>query len=508
MLAKRRKDGSYEDWPNSTAYAVLALRSAGIADVADSVGWLREVQNEDGGWGNTAGSPSDPDGTGAVLQTLDPVLEGGAAGGRLSAPDPAAGRRLAARRQRRVEHRSRPPGRSRGCSPRAPTRPTSGAGGESAYEYLEANQAGDGHYRYSSQSDQSPVWVTSEVLVAAAKQHLPLGARPTGAAAEEDALAFADSGPDPDAGTAAHSCPGSGRGDAVADAGIAGPSRAGASRSKSHHGAKGGKGKSDRKGKKARPGGLGSGTGAGTPPAEPPPAEAGGGRIPEEAEPGEGEGGESSVDNAAPVESKSGSGSDGVRHRLDHRRPRHRRPALRARIRPLSPPAGDAVEESASARRHLRPPDPRARRAGCRRYPSSYGPRQGKPSGPDGAAGGGPAMLSRAAAIESIAGAHFEVVVIGGGITGAGVALDAASRGCSVALLERDDYAIGTSSRSSKMVHGGLRYLQYFDLGLVREALLERQLLVQPGARTSSTRPRSWSPRSARSGATASSGSD
>jgi glycerol-3-phosphate dehydrogenase len=88
-------------------------------------------------------------------------------------------------------------------------------------------------------------------------------------------------------------------------------------------------------------------------------------------------------------------------------------------------------------------------------------------------------MLTRAAALESIAGGHFEVVVIGGGITGAGVALDAASRGYSVALLERDDYAVGTSSRSSKMVHGGLRYLQNFDLGLVREALLERQLLVQ-----------------------------
>jgi glycerol-3-phosphate dehydrogenase len=88
-------------------------------------------------------------------------------------------------------------------------------------------------------------------------------------------------------------------------------------------------------------------------------------------------------------------------------------------------------------------------------------------------------MLTRATALEAIAGAHFEVVVIGGGITGAGVALDAASRGYSVALLERDDYAVGTSSRSSKMVHGGLRYLQNFDLGLVREALLERQLLVQ-----------------------------
>jgi len=74
---------------------------------------------------------------------------------------------------------------------------------------------------------------------------------------------------------------------------------------------------------------------------------------------------------------------------------------------------------------------------------------------------------------------RFDLVVVGGGITGAGVALDAASRGYSVALVERDDYASGTSSRSSKLVHGGLRYLQNFDLGLVREALLERSLLVR-----------------------------
>jgi glycerol-3-phosphate dehydrogenase len=88
-------------------------------------------------------------------------------------------------------------------------------------------------------------------------------------------------------------------------------------------------------------------------------------------------------------------------------------------------------------------------------------------------------VLGREDALEAIAGERFDVVVIGGGITGAGVALDAASRGYSVTLVERDDYAIGTSSRSSKMVHGGLRYLQNFDLGLVREALLERQLMVQ-----------------------------
>ena len=88
-------------------------------------------------------------------------------------------------------------------------------------------------------------------------------------------------------------------------------------------------------------------------------------------------------------------------------------------------------------------------------------------------------MLSREKALEAMTAERFDVVVIGGGVTGAGVALDAASRGYSVAIVERGDWAIGTSSRSSKMVHGGLRYLQTFDLGLVREALLERQLMVQ-----------------------------
>ena len=88
-------------------------------------------------------------------------------------------------------------------------------------------------------------------------------------------------------------------------------------------------------------------------------------------------------------------------------------------------------------------------------------------------------MLARGKALEAITAERFDVVVIGGGVTGAGVALDAASRGYSVAIVERADWAIGTSSRSSKMVHGGLRYLENFDLGLVREALLERQLMVQ-----------------------------
>jgi glycerol-3-phosphate dehydrogenase len=88
-------------------------------------------------------------------------------------------------------------------------------------------------------------------------------------------------------------------------------------------------------------------------------------------------------------------------------------------------------------------------------------------------------MIARERALETLSSEEFDVLVVGGGITGAGVALDAASRGYSVALVEQADYAAGTSSRSSKLVHGGLRYLQNFDLGLVREALLERRLMVR-----------------------------
>ena len=88
-------------------------------------------------------------------------------------------------------------------------------------------------------------------------------------------------------------------------------------------------------------------------------------------------------------------------------------------------------------------------------------------------------MIARSDAVAALRSERFDVVVVGGGITGAGVALDAATRGYSVALVEKADFASGTSSRSSKLVHGGLRYLQNFDLGLVREALLERQLMVK-----------------------------
>ncbi|MBK5287450.1 MAG: glycerol-3-phosphate dehydrogenase/oxidase [Acidimicrobiia bacterium] len=83
--------------------------------------------------------------------------------------------------------------------------------------------------------------------------------------------------------------------------------------------------------------------------------------------------------------------------------------------------------------------------------------------------------FDRAAALDRLAHEEFDVLVVGGGITGCGVALDAASRGLRVALVERDDFASGTSSKSSKLVHGGLRYLQQKEFRLVYDALHERQ---------------------------------
>ena len=85
---------------------------------------------------------------------------------------------------------------------------------------------------------------------------------------------------------------------------------------------------------------------------------------------------------------------------------------------------------------------------------------------------------ARTDAIKSLRDDQFDILVIGGGINGVGIALDAASRGLKVALVEMADFASGTSSRSSKLIHGGLRYLEQYDFKLVREALQERELMV------------------------------
>ncbi|HEX3361122.1 MAG TPA: prenyltransferase/squalene oxidase repeat-containing protein [Solirubrobacterales bacterium] len=177
LLAKRRPDGSYEDWPNSTAYAVVALRSAGIANVANSVEWLRENQNEDGGWGDVPGSPSNADGTGAVLQALSPSSKAAqqAVGYLRQVQQKGGGYRLGGNGALNTQSTAWAVEGllAAGADPAQFIR-----GGKSAYQYLEDNQAGDGHYRYSSKSDQTPVWVTGQVMVAASEKYLPLEAAP------------------------------------------------------------------------------------------------------------------------------------------------------------------------------------------------------------------------------------------------------------------------------------------------------------------------------------------
>ena len=84
----------------------------------------------------------------------------------------------------------------------------------------------------------------------------------------------------------------------------------------------------------------------------------------------------------------------------------------------------------------------------------------------------------RETAISQLGTEQFDILVIGGGVNGVGAALDAAARGLKVALIEAQDIAAGTSSRSSKLIHGGLRYLEQYDFKLVREALHERELMV------------------------------
>src|SRR4051794_24767063 len=108
---------------------------------------------------------------------------------------------------------------------------------------------------------------------------------------------------------------------------------------------------------------------------------------------------------------------------------------------------------------------------------------------------GGLSPAARAAALDAARSGELDLLVVGGGITGAGAALDAATRGVRVGLVEADDLASGASSASSKLIHGGLRYLEMGDFGLVREALRERELLLTRIApRPVSPAPLPWPP--------------
>lgn len=176
LLAKRRDDGSYEGWPGSTAFAVVALRTAGATgSLKPSLSWLNQVQNEDGGWGDVPGSPSTADGTGAAMQALSPNSK-------------ATQRGLSYLRQAQRPGGGFPLGGNSAVNSQSTAWAIQGIlaaggdpasfrrGGRSAPDYLTAQQASDGHYRYSKSSDQTPVWVTGQVLVAAAGTYYPVPA--------------------------------------------------------------------------------------------------------------------------------------------------------------------------------------------------------------------------------------------------------------------------------------------------------------------------------------------
>jgi energy-coupling factor transport system substrate-specific component len=177
LLAKRRDDGSYYGWPNSTAFAVIALRAAGATgSLEKTLGWLRAAQNEDGGWGDLPSSNvSTPDGTAAVLQAIaaDSQAAKQAIGYLTKVQRKGGGFPISGNGPVNTQSTSwaiqaiRAAGRQPADFKR---------GGVSAPEYLAAQQQDDGHYRYSGASDQTPIWVTSYALVAASGKHFPIAA--------------------------------------------------------------------------------------------------------------------------------------------------------------------------------------------------------------------------------------------------------------------------------------------------------------------------------------------
>jgi len=175
LLAKRRSNGSYEGWPNSTAFAVIALHAAGAGSggLDPSLSWLRKVQNEDGGWGDVPGSPSTADGTRAVMQALSSGSKAVQHGLSYLRKEQRPGGGFALGSGGTVNSQSTA-WSVQGILAAGGDPDSFRRGGSSALDYLADQQAADGHYRYSKSSDQTPIWVTGEVLVAAAGKSFPI----------------------------------------------------------------------------------------------------------------------------------------------------------------------------------------------------------------------------------------------------------------------------------------------------------------------------------------------
>lgn len=177
LLSQRRSNGSYQGWPGSSAYAVLALRAAGAnSAAAPTVAWLRKVQGKEGGWGNLAQSPSTAEITGAVLQVLTP----GSA---------ASDRALNYLRKAKRPNGGFAPGNNLSANAQATSWASQGllaagkdpAGfgpGKSSFAYMRELQAEGGYFLQAPHTEASPVWVTADVLVALSGHHLPIAAPP------------------------------------------------------------------------------------------------------------------------------------------------------------------------------------------------------------------------------------------------------------------------------------------------------------------------------------------
>jgi hypothetical protein len=176
LLKRRAADGSYEGWPGTTAYSAIALRGAGAGGVDKTISWLGSVQNDDGGWGDVPGQPSNADVTAAVMQAMPKTK--------------AADRGLSYLRKHQRSDGGFGLGIAGGVNSQSTAWAIQGmiavgadpasiaSGGNSALDYLAARQSADGSYAYSASSNQTPVWVTGEVLVAAAGDALPISPPP------------------------------------------------------------------------------------------------------------------------------------------------------------------------------------------------------------------------------------------------------------------------------------------------------------------------------------------
>jgi energy-coupling factor transport system substrate-specific component len=177
LLAQRRRNGSYQGWPGTSAYAVLALRAAGAdGSTAGTLDWLRRVQGRDGGWGNEPGDPSTPEITGGVLQVLSPGSE-------------ASGRALSYLRDSKRPNGGFSPANNLSANAQATAWAVQGllaagkdpAGfgtGRSSLAYLRDLQTSDGYFLQAPGQEASPVWVTADVLVPLAGDFLPVTAPP------------------------------------------------------------------------------------------------------------------------------------------------------------------------------------------------------------------------------------------------------------------------------------------------------------------------------------------